>query len=633
VLACCWYDFYMSQSFPCAASSSSASAVEVMNLHKHFHQSGKASGQTINALQGLSFKVPKGITYSILGPNGAGKTTLLRILTTITRPSQGQAILQGIDILKHPFQARQHLGVVFQNNHFNKYLNLWQNLELHAQLHGIEPSVYKPEIQRLLEAVGLYDRRLSMGDQLSGGQQRRIALIRALIHKPSVLFLDEPTTGLDPQARQDLWLLIEDLKQADTTVILTTHYMEEAERLSDEVLMMHHGKTVLEGTPDAIKRSMGQQHLYQFELVGPDAAQYQARFASTPDALEQTIINPYQLEVVCPNRESFHRLLALVDCEDLAGAGQVKPSLESVFLTVANHMKADETVPMTALNSLAPSVISTPASEEPTHSVAVNSSWWPQLHWRAGILPMIRKVLKTEACGYELELVTTIIYPFTFFLAFGLGLRPFMSQVDGMPYPTFLVPGLIAYVILLSSFSVGAWNMWLDRWHQGMLDEARIKPIGMSDIILGQMLGSFATALIKGLIVAGFLWFLTGVHFPVINLLPFMVIVLPGSLLFTGFGTLVGTLFRKPDNIAQSMTIIVTPLLYLGGLFFPTSSLPNWLEPWVRWLPTTALFSGGRQALLQGFALVDWMYVALLWAYALLMIVFTVRTFNRRLTE
>lgn len=597
-------------------------AVEVVGLRKQFDKGDKR----IDALRGLSFRAPQGVTYAILGPNGAGKTTLLRILTTITRPSAGTAHLQGIDLLHHPFEARQRIGVVFQNNHFNKYLNLWDNLVLHAQLHGMSPDVYKPEIQRLLEAVGMYERRKSMADQLSGGQQRRVALIRALIHKPSVLFLDEPTTGLDPQARQDLWQLIEELKQSDTTVILTTHYMEEAERLSDEVLMMHHGRKVLEGPPDAIKRSTGQDHLYQFEFIDPYAEHYRAMFEGTHHALEQLVVNPRQLQVVCPSRESFHRLLAMIDYQHLAGAGQVKPSLEVVFLSIANRQTGDD-----ALEQAAESATATHPVPSESQTVQIADHWLPQLHWRGGILPMVRKVMRTEASGFELELVTTIIYPFTFFLAFGLGLRPYMSSVDGLPYPTFLVPGLIAYVILLSSFSVGAWNMWLDRWHQGMLDEARIKPIGMSDIVLGQMFGSFTTAMIKGLIVAAFLWFLTGVHFSPLNLIPFLLCLLPGSLLFTGFGTLVGTLFRKPDNIAQSMTIVVTPLLYLGGLFFPTSTFPDWIEPWIRWLPTTVLFAGGRDALLHGH--LDWLNLVVLWAYALAMLFISVRVFNRRLAE
>ena len=222
------------------------------------------------------------------------------------------------------------------------------------------------------------------------------------------------------------------------------------------------------------------------------------------------------------------------------------------------------------------------------------------VHWRCGVLPIAHKVLLQEAQGWVNELVNTVAIPLTFFLAFGMGLQGYIRDVEGVSYMAFLTPGLITMTILLEAYRTGAWGLWLDRWHQKMLDEYRIKPIEMSDIIIGEIVGGFLVALLKGAVVAGILLLFTPVQIHWDALPQYFLLIFPGCIFFTCIGTMVGTSFPKPDNIAQSQTIFITPLLYLGGLFFPITALPHWAQSWVVWLPTTAAFEGGRALLLKG---------------------------------
>ncbi|MBY0404984.1 MAG: ABC transporter permease, partial [Cyanobacteria bacterium] len=185
--------------------------------------------------------------------------------------------------------------------------------------------------------------------------------------------------------------------------------------------------------------------------------------------------------------------------------------------------------------------------------------------------------------------------------------------------------------VLLEAFRTGAWGLWLDRWHQGMLDEYRIKPITTFDIIIGEVLGGFIVAMVKGTVVGLVLLLLTPVNLNWTHLLPYALFMLPGCVLFTSVGTMVGTSFPKPDHIAQTQSIVITPLLYLGGVFFPIHSFPDWLIPWIQWLPTTAVFEGGRAALLAG----DFnaLYYLILSVSALIAFFVSIRFFNRVLSE
>ncbi len=253
------------------------------------------------------------------------------------------------------------------------------------------------------------------------------------------------------------------------------------------------------------------------------------------------------------------------------------------------------------------------------------------LHFRRGVFPIYAKVLRQESQSWFIEMLTTLAIPISFFLAFGLGLSGYIKEVGGVSYMVFLTPGLVTMTVLMEAYRTGGWGLWLDRWYQKMIDEYRIKPITTSDIIIGEILGGFTVALIKGVIVALILRILTPVALPWHNVFVYILYLFPGSILFTCIGTMVGTSFRKPDQIAQIQTIVITPLLYLGGLFFPIDRFPAWFLPIVRWFPTTALFDGGRGAFLNG--QINSFYLILLFATALLSFWGATALFNWKLSE
>lgn len=206
----------------------------------------------------VSLSVKKGEVFGLLGPNGAGKTTLLSMLCTILRPTSGTAIVNGFDIAGQHSQVRKSIGIVFQDPSVDASMTARENLQMHADLYGVPVREQKERIASVLKLVELEDRAGSFVSTFSGGMRRRLEIARGLLHYPKVLFLDEPTVGLDPQSREHIWDYIRELKKKeDMTIILTTHYMEEADRLCDRIAIIDHGRIVALDTPAALKGALG----------------------------------------------------------------------------------------------------------------------------------------------------------------------------------------------------------------------------------------------------------------------------------------------------------------------------------------------------------------------------------------
>jgi ABC-2 type transport system ATP-binding protein len=225
-------------------------SVEVAELYKRYPKA------PVDSLAGVSFRVRRGEVFGFLGPNGAGKTTTIGILTTRIRPTSGRATVAGVDVVADPVGARRVLGVVPQQNNLDRSLSVRQNLLFHASYHGVPRSRRQQLADDLLEQFGLGDRPGGRPDDFSGGQIQRMMIARALMHSPSVLFLDEPSTGLDPAARLFLWAKVAELKAGGTTVVITTHDMDEAATLSDRVAIIDHGTLLALDTPAALVRGM-----------------------------------------------------------------------------------------------------------------------------------------------------------------------------------------------------------------------------------------------------------------------------------------------------------------------------------------------------------------------------------------
>jgi ABC-2 type transport system ATP-binding protein len=228
-------------------------AITVAGLAKNYGE--------VQAVRGIHFTVPAGETFGFLGPNGAGKSTTIKILCTLASPTSGSARVAGHDVVRERDAVRRSIGLVFQDTTLDSYLSGAQNLRFHAALYGVPAAAVEPRMRQVLEMVGLWDRRDSLVMTYSGGMQRRLEIARGLLHAPRVLFLDEPTVGLDPQTRASIWDYINDLKtREDITIFLTTHYMDEAENC-DRIAIIDHGKIVAIDTPEALKASVGKDRV------------------------------------------------------------------------------------------------------------------------------------------------------------------------------------------------------------------------------------------------------------------------------------------------------------------------------------------------------------------------------------
>ena len=220
--------------------------IEIKNLTKKY--------KNLTAVDDISFDVKKGEIFAFLGPNGAGKTTTIKMLTTLASPTSGTIKLNGFDPTQQKEQARASFGIVFQDPSLDDKLTAYENLDMHAMLYKVKNKDRKERIEQMLKFVELWDRRKDLVKHFSGGMKRRLEIARGFLHHPKILFLDEPTIGLDPQTRNHIWTYLKKMNQEEgTTVFLTTHYMEEAEKVSDRIAIIDHGKIVAQGTAQELK--------------------------------------------------------------------------------------------------------------------------------------------------------------------------------------------------------------------------------------------------------------------------------------------------------------------------------------------------------------------------------------------
>jgi ABC-2 type transport system ATP-binding protein len=234
--------------------------IHVENLVKTFGE--------VKAVDGVSFDVAPGEIFAFLGPNGAGKTTTIQMLTTLVAPTSGAMAIDGIDPRRQPHDVRRRFGIVFQDPSLDGELTAWENMDLHGVLYGVPRKVRYERIERLLTLFELWERRDAVVKTFSGGMKRRLEIARGLLHTPKILFLDEPTLGLDPQSRNQLWTHVKHLNDSEgVTVFLTTHYMDEADRVAHRIAIIDHGRIVAQGSSQELKSQTGTDSLEQAFLA------------------------------------------------------------------------------------------------------------------------------------------------------------------------------------------------------------------------------------------------------------------------------------------------------------------------------------------------------------------------------
>lgn len=310
------------------------SAIVAQNLVKHF-------GPTIRAVDGVDLDVPKGKIFGYLGQNGSGKTTTVRMLTTLLKPTSGHAEVNGIDVRHHPGQVRRTIGVALQEAGLDELQTGRELLELQAALFGIRGQKGRQRASELLRIVDLEDAADRRIGGYSGGMRRRLDLAAALVHRPSVVFLDEPTTGLDPVSREAVWRYVRELNSGDgVTFFLTTQYLEEADRLADDLAIMDAGKIIARGTPSELKASIGTDVVSVGIEGGPEAVSRAADVTRALEGIERLQVLEDGLVIyIAEGTRAISRIVLLLDEAGIATGGitLARPTLDDVFLRMTGH--------------------------------------------------------------------------------------------------------------------------------------------------------------------------------------------------------------------------------------------------------------------------------------------------------
>jgi ABC-2 type transport system ATP-binding protein len=316
--------------------------IDAQDLHMVFPSSKPGEKGTV-AVDGVSFQVRRGEIFGFLGPNGAGKTTTISILTTLLSPTSGAAHIEGLDVRTRSNDVRRKLGLVFQKSTADEELTGRENMIIEAGLYGLSPAEVRGHVSDLLTQMDLAQAADRFVKTYSGGMRRRLELAVGLVHKPQLIFLDEPTLGLDPQGRAGFWLYIRHLRESKgLTVFMTTHYLDEADQLCDRIAVIDHGRIIALGTPKELKDSLGGDTL---ELTVASGSKDPTAILKVMPGVNSTSKDGDTYRVICSNGESLIPKIVLAADEAgivVAGVTVIKPTLEEVFLQLTGHAYREE---------------------------------------------------------------------------------------------------------------------------------------------------------------------------------------------------------------------------------------------------------------------------------------------------
>jgi ABC-2 type transport system ATP-binding protein len=526
------------------------------------------------ALDNVSLDIRQGEVFGLLGPNGAGKTTLISLVAGIARPTAGKVEVLGHDVVREYRVTRRAVGLVPQEINFDPFFTVEETLIFQAGYFGIHLS--EERLVELLSALGLLDKRHSNTRALSGGMKRRLLIAKALVHRPPVLFLDEPTAGVDVELRRDLWAYVRKLAAGGTTVVLTTHYLEEAEELADRIGVIKNGRLlVVEEKQELLSRYGKRTVRLRLQAPVPEVPRpLLAAGAELHDGGQSLVLSAGAGEsLVAPLRAVASEGLEVADVQTR------EPRLESVIVELLRDHDPEHSAP--AIDD----VPSRPVPIEPADPVD------PLLGVRTLYRKEVKRFLRVPGQTVLSPLITTALY----FLVFGYSLGGRLREVDGVPYSRFLVPGLVMLGLINNSFLNTSSSLFIMKL-QGTIVDLLVTPLSYGEILSGFVAAGCTRALIVGVLTWGTAALFVGTALP--HLLLALAAGVLVSICFAACGLIVALWADKFEQVNFLPTFVITPLTFLGGVFYSASMLSPQFQALLHLNPIYYLIEGMRFALI-----------------------------------
>jgi ABC transporter DrrB family efflux protein len=588
-----------------SSSAASAPAVRAEGVAKSF-------GAT-KALLGVDLVVPEGTVFGLLGPNGAGKTTLVRVLATLLTPDAGRAEVFGRDVVDEAPAVRELLGLTGQFAAVDEILSGRENLVMFGRLFDLSPAEARRRADELLERFDLADAADRPARTYSGGMRRRLDLASSLLTRPRILFLDEPTTGLDPRSRNQIWTIVRELVREGTTLMLTTQYLEEADELADRIAVIDHGRVIAEGTGNELKERIGGQIL-EVELVSAasrDEAQAVLRGVGCgePEPEERadrlTLPAPRDgLELVEEAAAALRK--ADIDVSNLALRG---PTLDDVFLQLTGAPASENgdqpQAPTAAAPATAEPVRPAPSprreSQRPVRRLL-------QLHvpapaelrsWLTDTRVVTGRNLRHFIRQPQLLIFSTvqpIMFVLLFAYVFGGAVK---GSLHGVKYIDFLLPGIFVQSVAFRATQTAVGLS--EDLERGVIDRFRSMPMARSAVLIGRTVADLVrNVLIIGLMIA--VGYLIGFRFQagLGNALACVAVVSAFGLALSWIFAFVALTVRGAEAAQSAGFVVIFPLVFASSVFVPVASMPDWLQTFAKVSPVTLTANAARTYALDG---------------------------------
>jgi ABC-2 type transport system ATP-binding protein len=561
-----------------------AAAVTVEGLTKHF-------GNTV-ALAGVDLSVPEGTVFGLLGPNGAGKTTIVRVLATLLVPDGGRAAVFGRDVVDDPAGVRLDIGLTGQFAAVDEILSGRENLVMFGRLFDLAPDEAKKRAAELLEQFDLADAADRPARTYSGGMRRRLDLASSLLTRPRILFLDEPTTGLDPRSRNQIWSVVRELVRDGTTVLLTTQYLDEADELADRIAVIDHGRVIAEGTGNELKDRVGGQIL-EVELVDASQRPEAVRaLAGTGCGEPEPGDRPDRLVLPAP-RDGLELLeesaQALRDAGVAVGELALRrPTLDDVFLQLTGAPPSE--------NGSGPAVAEAPPHERPHRSLLrlPRPTWHEFVSAARDSWVVTGRNLRhfTRQPGLLIfSTVQPIMFVLLFSYVFGGAVKG--SLPGGVDYIDFLLPGILVQSV---SFRATQTAIGLSEdLRTGVVDRFRSMPMARSAVLVGRTMADLIRNVLI-IVLMLFVGYLIGFRFHggALQAVGAILVVSAFGLALSWIFAFVALVVRGAEAAQSAGFVVIFPLVFASSVFVPVSSMPDWLKTFAQASPVTVTANAAR---------------------------------------